>query len=155
MKTDFEYEEKPVNFELNRTISRVVDGIIISPHLFFVYDMSNHVHMVYGPEKRNERLSRNFGRGTHLSSSIEVVAPYLVDNEAHVEVLKRLGEPDTCETDIEGNRNFRYNISPQRLTYLLYIVLWSLEKYHHLSFRRMYETKKDFDGSLVERLSRI
>lgn len=152
---DEEYNEKPVNLELHRKISHVVGGIIASPHLFFVYDGFNHVHMVYGPEKGNGSLSKRFGRNNHLNASIEIAAPFLIDDEAQVEVLRRLGEPNSFETDIRGNNNFRYDVSPEGLTYLLYVTLWPLEEYHHLSFRRICTGVKNFDASLVEKLSRI
>ena len=155
MEIDFEYDEKPVNPELHGKISQVVGKIIASPHLFFIYDGHNHVHMVYGPEKGNGRLSRRFGRNTHLNASVEIAAPFLLDSEADAEVLNRLGEPNSCETDIRGNKNFRYNVSPQGETYLFYVTLWPLEEYHHLSFRRMYTGVKEFDSSLVDKLSRI
>ena len=155
MEPNLEREDKPVNLELRGIISQVVGKIIASPHLFFIYDTFNSVHMVYGPEKGNGSFSKRFGRNTHLNASIEIAAPFLVDSEADAEVLNRLGEPSSCETDIRGNRNFRYDVSPQKSTYLLYVTLWPLEEYHHLSFRRMYTGIKEFDASLIDKLSRI
>ena len=111
--------------------------------------------MVYGPERGNGSLSRRFGRNTHLNASIEIAAPFLLDNDAHAEALRKLGNPNSCETDSEGNRNFRYDVSPQESTYLLYVTLWPLEKYHHFTFRRMYTARKEFDRGLLEKLSRV
>lgn len=154
MKIYVEREEKPVNPELREKISGLVDGIIISPHLFFMYDRSGHVQ-VYGPEKGNGTFSKKFGRNNHQNASIEIAAPFLLDNEAHAEVLSKLDEPDTCETDIQGKRNFRYDVSPQGLTYLLYVTLWPLEEYHRFLAMRMYVGRKEFDRTLIDRLSRV